>query len=211
MKGIASLAVLLALAVSAQAAHSGNYTRYTATINTCNVISADVKADTYGYITLDWDESKMCWMGSLTLHNLVDFTMAHLHLGSPTEEGEVLAWVWPSETMMPTMQPLTSPLLSLKFEFANETMDLTPVAGTFAQLKTYLDNGMVYLNVHTVEYPNGVARGNMLLRGTYLTYDNEYDTCEAYPHHHHDDDMSDGGSGMYGGARRMSRKVMRML
>ena len=32
---------------------------------------------------------------------------------------------------------------------------------TFADLETAIEDGMIYCNVHTVEYPSGIIRGEM--------------------------------------------------
>ncbi|KFM99757.1 CHRD domain-containing protein [Bacillus clarus] len=92
----------------------------------------------------------------LDLFDIENVVVAHLHLGAKGTNGPVVAFLF---------GPITNPV---SIECATLTGTITqeelvgPLAGqTLDDLVEEINSGNIYINVHTVQYPNGEIRGQL--------------------------------------------------
>jgi hypothetical protein len=96
----------------------------------------------------------------LSVANLSDITMAHIHLGPPGKNGPVAVWLYPSHPY---------PQLKIgKFSgvLAQGTVNAKNLAGplrgkALAVLIKDMKSGRTYVNVHTSAHPEGAIRGEI--------------------------------------------------
>jgi hypothetical protein len=96
----------------------------------------------------------------LSVANLSDITMAHIHLGPPGKNGPVAVWLYPSHPY---------PQLKIgKFSgvLAQGTVTAKNLAGplrgkALAVLIKDMESGRTYVNVHTSAHPEGAIRGEI--------------------------------------------------
>jgi hypothetical protein len=94
----------------------------------------------------------------VSVANLTDITMAHIHLGMPGQNGPATVWLYPSHPY---------PELKLgKFSgvLAEGTITAQNLRGPLSgkplpALIKDLESGRAYVNVHTVAHPEGEIRG----------------------------------------------------
>ncbi len=88
---------------------------------------------------------------------LADLQYAHIHMGSATVAGPVVAFL-----IEPLSPPLTSPSILVSGRI-NSTDLVGPLKGMpFSNLTSQLAAGNLYGNMHTVQYPEGAARGQLM-------------------------------------------------
>ena len=88
-----------------------------------------------------------------------DATMAHVHFGPAGESGAVLFTLF--DFGLPPSQTVTSGTYSGTLSSANFQPDTVDGVDTFANFLTDLQDGLIYVNVHSTNYPNGEIRGQL--------------------------------------------------
>lgn len=115
-----------------------------------------VETDARGqaFFKLSWDELSLKF--KLELFDIENVVVAHLHLGAKGTNGPVVAFLF---------GPITNPV---SIECATFTGIITqedlvgPLAGqTLDALVNEIIAGNIYINVHTVQYPNGEICGQL--------------------------------------------------
>ena len=97
------------------------------------------------------------WGYNITLVDIPDLTLAHFHYGNTsTLDGPIVV------PLLSLSIPITingEAVITSTYTAANLTNTLA--GKTFADLETAIEDGMIYCNVHTVEYPSGIIRGEL--------------------------------------------------
>ncbi len=121
-----------------------------------------VKTKAHGKATFSLNKDKSELHYKLTVQNIENVNMAHLHLAPKGKNGEVVVWLYPAPS---TPQPK---LIEKKFsgtlaEGTIKAADLTgPLAGkSLSDLLAQIKAGAIYLNVHTQQHPQGEIRGQV--------------------------------------------------
>jgi CHRD domain len=96
----------------------------------------------------------------LTVANIENVTMSHIHEGVTGANGPVVVWLYPS-TPPPVLKPGRSDgvLAEGTITSANLTGPLT--GKSITDLLNDLKSGNAYVNVHTSQYPGGEIRGQI--------------------------------------------------
>lgn len=96
----------------------------------------------------------------LIVANIQDVTQAHLHLAPAGENGDVVAFLYPSQPPAQLIPGRSSGVLATG---TITTADLVgPLAGqSLGDLVDAMDSGGVYVNVHTLDNPGGEVRGQV--------------------------------------------------
>ena len=119
-------------------------------------------------VTTDASGSAIFWPGpdeltlhyKLIVHDLKDVTMAHLHTGTTEENGDHIAWLYPSAPP-PVEQPGTYDGTLMQGALtANELVDKMK-GKSIADLIQMIKRGDIYVNVHTKQHPDGEIRGQV--------------------------------------------------
>jgi hypothetical protein len=96
----------------------------------------------------------------ITVTDLNNVTMAHLHLGGLGKNGPPVVWLYPSAPPPKEINGLSNGVLS---EGSISAADLTgPMAGkTIADLVAAIKANNIYVNVHSRDHPDGEIRGQL--------------------------------------------------
>lgn len=117
---------------------------------------------------------------ALTVSNVEDVTMAHIHQGGVCEAGEIVAWLYPSPEVQ-TARQISGRFDGVLSHGIVSAEDLTgPMEG--ADLSTLVDalvNGEAYVNVHTEANPGGEIRGQILTLSALVDQVEEWGVCEG--------------------------------
>jgi hypothetical protein len=97
----------------------------------------------------------------LSVSNIEDVTMAHIHIGSPGEVGKPIASLYPAKMSASTKGMSPQKMTGV---IAEGTIEAKSLMGswkgkTIADLVTQIQAGRAYVNVHTKEHPDGEIRG----------------------------------------------------
>jgi CHRD domain len=96
----------------------------------------------------------------LSVTNIKDVSMAHIHLAAAGENGPVVVWLYPSKPPAMVKTGMFSGLLARGTITAANLMG--PLKGkSIADLVDELKMGKTYVNVHTKEHPEGEIRGQI--------------------------------------------------
>lgn len=120
-----------------------------------------VEVATSGTFELTINKEKTTAMFNLEVRDGKAITEAHLHCGNVGENGPVFAWL--SGTIpggFDVNGTLASATLSDANILASGSECAVPITN-IADLMTAIDAGDVYVNVHSVEHPSGVVRGQL--------------------------------------------------
>jgi hypothetical protein len=90
----------------------------------------------------------------LYVRNITDVTAAHIHVGLPGEDGEVVAFLFSGGPTGEFNGQLAEGIIT-------EADLIGPLAGNMAELVELLRSGGLYVNVHTVMNPGGEIRGQI--------------------------------------------------
>lgn len=96
----------------------------------------------------------------LTVHNLQDVIMAHLHLGAPGTNGEHIAWLYPPEPPEKEKPGLTNGILAEGTLTSANLID-TMQGQSIKDLVMKINQADIYVNVHTKPHPDGELRGTV--------------------------------------------------
>jgi hypothetical protein len=97
----------------------------------------------------------------LTVSNITDVTMAHIHVSAaPGEDGDVAVWLYPSMAPMKLKEGMFSGVL------AEGTITATNLEGpavnmSISDLVDCIKQGRAYVNVHTQQNPDGEISGTI--------------------------------------------------
>lgn len=96
----------------------------------------------------------------LEVHGLKDVTKAHLHVGSPDENGELVVWPYPFQPPGKLLEGVSNGDIA---EGTITASDLTgPMKGkSVKDLVAKMSAGGLYVNVHTQQDPKGELRGQV--------------------------------------------------
>lgn len=96
----------------------------------------------------------------LMVKDLKDVTMAHLHEAPADSNGEVVVWLYPEKPEPRMIQGTTNGNLARGTITAARLIG--PLQGkTIADLVTQIEEGNIYVNVHTEANPEGEIRGQV--------------------------------------------------
>ncbi len=107
-----------------------------------------------GTASVEIDDEAQTISFTINVTNLVSPTLAHIHVGGPTESGP------PVVDLLLTAPPAGS----FSGQLASGTRTSANITGgeTFATLAAKIRAGNTYINVHTVANPSGEIRGQLL-------------------------------------------------
>ncbi|ARJ24410.1 CHRD domain-containing protein [Bacillus mycoides] len=115
-----------------------------------------VETDARGQAVFKLSRDQLRLKFRLDLFDIENVVVAHLHLGAKGTNGPVVAFLF---------GPITNPV---SIECATFTGTITqeelvgPLAGrSLDDLVREIISGNIYINVHTVQYPNGEIRGQL--------------------------------------------------
>jgi CHRD domain len=116
-----------------------------------------VQTSASGFAELEVEEGSDNMEYAIIVMNIDKVTMAHIHQGSSTEAGPVVATLFNAST--PT-GPMTGDLTKGTITSANLE---GPLQGKqLSDLIALMQNGQAYLNVHTEQNPDGEIRGTIV-------------------------------------------------
>ncbi len=121
--------------------------------------SVETKASGEALFKFNGDSTKIHYR--LTVSNIDSAMMAHIHKGSPSENGPILVWLYPVSGPPPEILP--GPVNGLLAEGVITATNLDgPLKGkTIADLKKLMAEDSTYVQVHTKKYPDGEIRGQI--------------------------------------------------
>lgn len=97
----------------------------------------------------------------LSVKNINNVTMAHLHLGSANENGEHVAWLYPTSGQAPReIVGVYSDLLAKGTITANDLVEKLK-GQPLSKLIDAIRHGDVYVQIHTKQHPKGEIRGQL--------------------------------------------------
>lgn len=123
------------------------------------VPAIDSKARGEVVMTLSHDGRSLQY--KLTVQDITDVTMAHLHLAPKDKNGAIVAWLYPSA---PPAQPKTGHFSGTLAAGTLTAAQLTgPLSGEpLNALVEKIKAGAIYVNVHTTQHPAGEIRGQVM-------------------------------------------------
>jgi hypothetical protein len=97
----------------------------------------------------------------LIVANIEDVTMAHIHVAPLGQlDGPPVLWLYPDGPPPQLIEGRSDGVLAERT--VTEAALVGPLTGmSFADLKTAIDDGRAYVNVHTTQYPGGEIRGTI--------------------------------------------------
>lgn len=96
----------------------------------------------------------------LTVANIENVNMAHIHLAPPGQDGPPVLWLYPDAPPPQLIEGRVDGVLATGT--ATDSDLVGPLAGmTIADLVEKIRNGETYVNVHTLQYPGGEIRGEV--------------------------------------------------
>ncbi len=151
--GAAALAV--PLTVSAQTATT---TTWRAALTGANESPSNASTAT-GTFTATLDETAGTLTWTLSVPNIKDATMAHIHTGAAGTNGPIVLNLFAA---LPTGPTTILPASSITTSGTAKAIDLVgPLAQNFPGLISAIKGGTAYVNVHTVANPGGEIRGQV--------------------------------------------------
>ena len=135
-------------------------TNFRTHLNGRNVVSpVDTRAQGEAIFHLGNDGSQISY--KLTAANIENLLMAHIHLGTPEENGPVVVWLYPKDGPPPH-------LIDGRFNgvLAEHTIPADDLGGPLEgmpldSLITHIGNGNAYVQAHTEQNPAGEIRGQI--------------------------------------------------
>jgi len=156
--GVMAVVVVMVSGCHSMSAVS-NHARYTATLTgSQQAPPVDTPAHGKALFTVSPDGQSISY--EIMVNGIHNVTTAHLHLGSAGENGEYVAWLYPSS---PPPQEIAGSYTGLlaqgkitKDDFVGQLK-----GKAMSVLLTELRHGNVYVNVHTKQQPKGEIRGQV--------------------------------------------------
>ncbi|MGH9572300.1 MAG: CHRD domain-containing protein [Candidatus Acidiferrales bacterium] len=150
---LVALALLLVPLVNAQT------TKFTATLSGSESVPA-VNTPAHGTATFELSQNGDSLTYTLSVTDIENVTMVHIHIGPAGKSGPVAVWLYPSKPPAATKEGKFSG------ELAKGTITAANLAGplegkTIADLVTDIKDGNAYVNVHTTAHSGGEIRGQI--------------------------------------------------
>jgi CHRD domain len=119
-----------------------------------------VDTPAHGVATFMLSKSGKSLSYRLSVTDIENVSMAHIHMGPAGQEGPVVAWLYPSKPPAVVKKGKFTGLL------AHGVLTAANLAGplqgkTISDLVDQIKDGKVYVNVHTEKYPAGEIRGQI--------------------------------------------------
>jgi len=111
----------------------------------------DTRAKGWAFVSLNRHETELRFL--LVATRIEGVTMAHIHMGSPNENGPVVAFLFLADE--PTRHGI-----AVHGNLTAEDL-VGPLEGDFAGLVERLRAARLYINVHTEAHPSGEIRGQL--------------------------------------------------
>lgn len=122
------------------------------------VPSVDTRARGQAVFQLSKDGTELSYR--LSVANLMNVLMAHIHLAPRGDNGDVVVWLYPSAPPPQLIEGRSSGILATGV-ITSENL-VGPLAGaTLSDLFEQMSRGNVYVNVHTVANMPGEIRGQI--------------------------------------------------
>ncbi len=121
--------------------------KFEATLSGKNVVPP-VKTKATGEATFNFSKDGKSLFYKLTVHNVDNVIMAHIHHAAPGKDGPIAVWLYKGKP-----SGVVNGVLS-KGVITDKIINLD-------SLKTWIKNGDAYVLVHTKAYPNGEIRGTI--------------------------------------------------
>jgi CHRD domain len=150
---ILSFMLLFAFVASAQG------TKFEAKLSGQNQ-SPVVDTPAHGEATFVSSKSGKSLSYRLSVTDITNVSMAHIHMGPAGQEGPVVAWLYPSKPPAVVKKGKFTGLLAHGTLTAANLMG--PLQGkTISDLVDQIKDGKAYVNVHTEKHPAGEIRGQI--------------------------------------------------
>lgn len=163
---VASLTALLLLVFAALPALADNGRNYVAHLSGGNELPAPVDTAAQGQAIFHFEEDEhgnaVALEYKLIVANVENVTMAHIHVAPVGQlSGPPAVWLYPAAPP-PSLIPGRSDGV-LAEGTATAANLVGPVIGgqTLDDLRTAIEQGRAYVNVHTTQYPAGEVRGTI--------------------------------------------------
>jgi CHRD domain len=162
MKRVGQLAVFaVGLALMFASVANAQKTKFEATLAGKNEVPA-VESPASGMATFTLSKSGKSIMYTLSVKDIEDVKMAHIHMGEPGQDGKPVAPLYPTKMKMGSMA------MAGKMNGVIATGRITaaslvgPLKGkTINDLLEAMRSGKTYVNVHTAGHPGGEIRGTI--------------------------------------------------
>ena len=158
-------AIFCALLLWTLPASADSITTYTATLTASQdldpITQSPPVSTATGSFTLTDDTTTGAWSYTLTFTGLTsDVTMAHIHLGPPGVTGPIMFILF--DYGMPPSTTTTGETVSGTLTASNFVEDQLVGVDSMANALANIEAGEAYVNVHSVNYPDGEIRGQIL-------------------------------------------------
>ena len=130
---------------------------FTATLDGQNEVPP-VMSEASGTADFWLSEDSMSMKYKITVHKLQDVTMAHLHLGVKGQNGDHIAWLYPPQPPEKEKPGITNGTLAEGTLKATDLIDKMQ-GKSIKDLIWKINEDSIYVNVHTVQHPDGEIRG----------------------------------------------------
>ncbi len=111
-----------------------------------------------GVINFKTKSDMLTWKMNIT--GITDATGAHIHNGKNGTNGDVIV------DLLKTSKHSDTPTgMILRGNITASSLQGAMEGKTLEDLKTAMDNGDTYVNVHTADHPDGIIRGQVKIKG----------------------------------------------
>ena len=104
-------------------------------------------------------EGVFSWKMNIT--GITDATGAHIHQGTPTENGDVVV-----DLLKISKHKQTPTGMIMRGNVTDSDLQGPMQGKTLEDLKTAMSSGNTYVNAHTADNPDGTIRGQIKMKGT---------------------------------------------
>ena len=155
LRSVLAMLVAVALVGACDDDDDDDFDQFEATLNGANEVPARITNATGSFeltdrgTAMDFD---------LTVNNAVNVMAAHIHTGAPGQNGGILVSLFAGDTIATQNGRLSAGT----FTAANilGLSGATPI--TMDSLRALIRNGNAYVNVHTIAFPGGEIRGQIV-------------------------------------------------
>lgn len=148
---VASFALFATACDEDEGTGPGVSTEFSADLQGANERPEPVTTDAEGSATVVLNDDAETITFTVTVSDLVNVTLAHIHTGGSNETGP------PVVTLLGTAMP--GPVNGV---LISGTVGVSAITGeSYASLAQKIRSGNAYINVHTVTYPAGEIRGQL--------------------------------------------------
>ncbi|GAA4466020.1 hypothetical protein GCM10023189_47540 [Nibrella saemangeumensis] len=141
-------------AASARKGVRDNFTAHLTSAQEVRTPPVESRAQGQGILRFSKDGTEVYY--KLIVSNIMDITMAHLHLAPAGSNGGIVV-----DLIMPPGIPGRSNGVVAEGTFTAANLRGALAGQTLEDLRTALEEGRIYFNVHTTAYPGGEIRGQV--------------------------------------------------